>query len=75
MTDATATPAQAQPGTKSALLGPFLGYVTPSSVKVWLHLEGGSSEIHVTIHPGPVDAPPAATGKLSLRKERPGWKK
>jgi hypothetical protein len=35
-----------------------------------LHLEGGSSEIHVTIHLGTSDAPPVATGKLSLRKER-----
>jgi hypothetical protein len=72
MTDDTQTvPAGAEPAqSRPNLLGPFLGYVTPTSVKIWLHLEGGSDEIHVTLHPRAPTEPPSATAKLTLRKER-----
>lgn len=32
------------------LLGPFLGQVTQTSIKIWLHLEGGTDVVYVTIH-------------------------
>jgi hypothetical protein len=57
-------------GARPALLGPFLGYVTPNSIKIWLHLEGGADEVHVTVHAGTIDAPVAASGALTLHKER-----
>lgn len=68
-TPASATGATAQ-AVKPKLLGPFLGYVTPVSVKVWLHIEGGPAEAYVTLHPGTVDAPTSASGKLVFGKDR-----
>jgi len=54
---------------KPNLLGPFLGYVTTDSVKIWLHLEGGSEQVYVTIHPG-TSSPPFATTQLTFREGR-----
>jgi hypothetical protein len=51
------------------LLGPFLGYVTSHSIKIWLHLESKPQTIYVSLHEGNVKAPQAAAGVLNLRKE------
>ena len=62
--------ASGQPaGDRSALLGPFLGQVTPSSIRLWLHLEGGAPEAFVTVHRDE-EAPAVATGRLAFRKEK-----
>ena len=62
---ATNTPAPEEP----KLLGPFLGYVTSHSIKIWLHLESKPQTIYVSLHEGNVKAPQAAAGVLNLRKE------
>jgi phosphodiesterase/alkaline phosphatase D-like protein len=51
------------------LLGPFLGYVTPQSIKIWLQLEGERKTIYVSLHIENVDAPQSAAGILNLRPE------
>lgn len=62
------------PNTSSAsetmLLGPFLGHVTPHSIRIWLHLEGERPTIYASLHEGDVNAPQAATGVLNLRAEK-----
>jgi len=57
------------PTPKASILGPFLGYVTASSVKVWLHLEGGAPDVYITIH-SDVTGAPIAEGKLTFRHEQ-----
>ena len=62
--------ASAQPaGGEGALLGPFLGQVTPGSIRIWLHLEGGAPEVFVTVHRDE-KSPPVATARLAFRKEK-----
>ena len=62
--------APAQPaGGEGALLGPFLGQVTPGSIRLWLHLEGGAPEVFVTVHRDE-KSPPVATTRLAFRKEK-----
>jgi hypothetical protein len=56
--------------TKATILGPFLGYVTPASVKVWLHLEGGANSVYVTMHRGLNEQESVASGELALREDR-----
>jgi phosphodiesterase/alkaline phosphatase D-like protein len=51
------------------LLGPFLGYVTSHSIKIWLHLEGERRTIYVSLHAENVDAPQEAAGALNIRPE------
>jgi hypothetical protein len=53
--------------TELKLLGPFLGYVTPHSIKIWLHLEGEQRSIYVSLHEGEVKATRAVAGVLDLR--------
>jgi hypothetical protein len=55
---ATNTPAPQEP----TLLGPFLGYVTPHSIKIWLHHESKPQTIYVS---------PIKRGLLSFRPARP----
>jgi hypothetical protein len=60
-----------QPGpATSILLGPFLGYVTTNTVKVWLHFEGQHNQIYLTFHARILSEPTSATGTLTLRKEQ-----
>jgi hypothetical protein len=54
---------------RAKLLGPFLGFVTSHSIKIWLHLESKPQTIYVSLHEGNVKAPQAAAGVLNLRKE------
>lgn len=56
--------------TEPKLLGPFLGYVTPQSIKIWLHLEGDCQTIYVSLHEGDFKAPRSAVGVLNLRREK-----
>lgn len=49
---------------KPVMLGPFLGEVTATSIKVWLSLEGGEAEVYVTLHKGNQKNPRVAVGKL-----------
>ena len=51
------------------LLGPFLGYVTTSSIKIWLHFEGSHDVIYVTFHPNAPDARESTSATLQLRPE------
>lgn len=48
------------------LLGPFLGHVTTSSIKIWLHLEAPHDKVWVTLHPGISDAVPVETAVLEF---------
>ena len=66
MTDNTTTPETGEP----KLLGPFLGHVTTTSIKIWLHLEGPNNRIFVTLHPKSLDAAAVATRELNLQAER-----
>lgn len=54
---------------KVSLLGPFLGYASATSIKIWLYLEEGKPEVYVTIH---LDGGSAsqAQGKLTFRPEQ-----
>ena len=54
---------------EAMLLGPFLGEVTTTSIKVWLHWERPDAVVHVTLHPETLDGPPAASGVLTLKPE------
>lgn len=58
------------PAEEPKLLGPFLGYVTPHSIKIWLHLEGATNTIFISIHPETHTAPAVASGTLNLRAEK-----
>lgn len=51
---------------QTTILGPFLGHVTTSSIRVWLHLEGGPEKLWVTAHPSKSDAEPVAEGLLEF---------
>lgn len=57
------------------LLGPFLGHVTPTSIKIWLHAERAQPEIYVSLHEGTSDTPEAASAQLLLDPARLscGW--
>ncbi|MBA3512306.1 DUF3597 family protein [Sphingomonas sp.] len=57
------------------LLGPFLGYVTSSTIRIWLHLEGGPPELWVTAHPGNPFAEPVAREPIKFDADRmfTGW--
>lgn len=55
---------------KSTILGPFLGYVTTTSVKVWLHLEGGADRVYVTVHRDLDARELLASGELRLSEDR-----
>ena len=52
------------------MLGPFLGHVTPHSIKIWLHLEGASDTIYVSVHPVEYVAPAEKFGTLKLLPEK-----
>ena len=56
----------APPTSPPAILGPFLGQVTSTSIRVWLHLEGGPPRLWVTAHPGNPDAEPAPSAVLEF---------
>lgn len=47
------------------LLGPFLGHVTSTSVKIWLHQESLDTKVYVTIHSAK-NSPPVTTAEFSL---------
>jgi len=55
---------------ETMLLGPFLGHVTPHSIRIWLHLEGERQTIYASLHEGEVGAPQAAAGVLNLRADK-----
>jgi hypothetical protein len=62
---------------ETKLLGPFLGYVTPRSIKIWLHFEADLPTVYVSLHEGTVGAPQTAAGApqtaagaLKLRAEK-----
>lgn len=55
---------------QGSLLGPFLGQVTTTSIKVWLHLEGGEPEVWVTLHSGHLEAPEAARAALRFHGDQ-----
>lgn len=59
---------QSAPTQEVNLLGPFLGHVTASSVKIWLYLRGGAPEIYVTVHQGKVGNS-IALSSLRFRRE------
>lgn len=52
------------------LLGPFLGHVTQSTIKVWLHLEGGPGALWVTAHADNPTAEPATSHRLEFSPAR-----
>ncbi len=62
--------ATSQPRTPGGLLGPFLGHVTATSVKVWLHLEGERQSIFVAVHSGSPEGPSSKTFVLSIDPNR-----
>jgi hypothetical protein len=51
------------------ILGPFLGWVTPTSVKVWLHLESEIQTVYVTVRHDVTDPQAIASASLELRAE------
>jgi hypothetical protein len=68
MNGRAAAPIEEQSG--PITLGPFLGYVTTSSVRVWLHLEGSVDQLWVTAHPGDPEAEPAGqNASIIFRRE------
>lgn len=56
--------------TEATILGPFLGYVTPTSIKVWLHLERDINTVYVSVHLEGVSAPIATSVALSILPEQ-----
>ncbi len=54
----------------SKLLGPFLGHVTSSSVKVWLHMEAEAKQAYVTLHRGSNRALSVASGTFNFSPEK-----
>src|SRR5262245_3952276 len=52
------------------ILGPFLGWVTPTSVKVWLHLESEIKTVYVTVRHDVADPQAVASASLEMRAER-----
>jgi phosphodiesterase/alkaline phosphatase D-like protein len=66
----TATAQSTSSPSEPQLLGPFLGYVTPHSIMIWLHLEGERRTIYVSLHAEKVDAPQVTAGVLNLRPEK-----
>ncbi len=66
MTDTPTT----SPSDEPTMLGPFLGHVTATSIKIWLHLEGAHKVIYVTLHPNTTETPAVAKAQLALRPEK-----
>lgn len=50
------------------LLGPFLGYLTSTSIKIWLHLEGTQDKVYVSLHLEN-DSQPVKQGELNFNAE------
>jgi hypothetical protein len=48
------------------MLGPFLGHVTTSSIKIWLHVEGQTPVVYVTVHARALDGRRVADAELHL---------
>ena len=63
--------------TEPKLLGPFLGHVTTTSIRIWLHAERSEPIIYVTLHAHAYDpnTAPVATGTITLdaSKLHCGW--
>ncbi len=53
----------------SYLLGPFLGHVTTTSVKVWLHLQSSNAKTYVTIH-DEMESSSIAQEELNFHEEK-----
>src|SRR5438105_3439919 len=76
MTDVQQVREAATAFTEPELLGPFLGYVTSTSIKIWLYREGATAPVYVTIHPRPEPGKPVtldsvvASGTLNFEKEK-----
>lgn len=62
-------PAAKSTESEPTLLGPFLGHVTPTSIKIWLHLERPGTTVFVTLHPGKLGAPAVASAEFAFRAE------
>lgn len=72
MNDETSVTADPQAeGRDMVMLGPFLGLVTTSTIKIWLQIENGPTELWVTAHPDKLDAEPdGESAKLVFDKVR-----
>ena len=57
------------PSAEPTLLGPFLGHVTATSIRIWLHYEGPQSVVYLTLHLGAVGAPVVSEATLTLLPE------
>lgn len=57
------------PSKTEAMLGPFLGHVTSTSIKIWLHLEGARDQVWVTLHPNGLAEPQVANAALRFTSE------
>lgn len=65
--DETSSPFPSVDGTpQTSLLGPFLGHVTPTTIRIWLHLQGEPAILWVTAHPGNPATEPVASAKLTF---------
>jgi len=69
MTVTDAAPVQASPAGPT-MLGPFLGFVTERSIKIWLHLQGGPAEVFVSVHRESEPPPTEPSGLLKFAAER-----
>ena len=71
MTDNVPQPAAVPaPTAATTILGPFLGQVTTTSIRVWLHLEGGPEKLWVSAHPGRSNAEPTTSGLLNFGADK-----
>ena len=53
-----------------SILGPFLGFVTERSIKIWLHLEGGDAQVFVSVHRENEPPPTEPSGVLRFTKDQ-----
>lgn len=67
----TTPPAQDAPDKPetATMLGPFLGQVTTTGIRVWLHLEAGFDTVWVTVHPETLTAEPIASAALTFNAD------
>lgn len=71
MNGTPSAPGKPQASTEITMLGPFLGHVTITTIRIWLHHARAPSELWVSAHPGSPDAEPFGQGKkLSFNETR-----
>ena len=63
------TRANVQTIAEPTMLGPFLGHVTTTSIKIWMHLERPEAAVHVTLHAVDFAGPSVASASFSFVAE------